>query len=81
MQGNLKTVVSELGPPMKFDMKALNAGFKGLTGEVQGVGAMTFKELGVKAVVCFEVFCWFTAGTIIGRGQLRGYGYPKPLGH
>ena len=28
VQGNIKTIVSELGPPMKFDAKALNAGFK-----------------------------------------------------
>ena len=51
VQGNLKTVVSELGPPMKLDVKALNAGVKGFTTGVQGVGGMTFKEFGVKASV------------------------------
>jgi len=66
---------------MKFDAKALNAGFKGFQSGVTGIPAMTFRELGTKAIVCFEVFCWFTAGTVIGRGQLRGYGYPEPMGH
>merc|ERR1719183_478678 len=72
-----KTAIAELGPPMKLDVKALTAGAQEFKAGVMGIGGMTMRELGVKALVCFEVACWFTAGTVIGRGQLRGYGYPQ----
>lgn len=36
---------------------------------------MTVKEVGVKAIVVFEVGCWFLLGEIIGRRSFFGYKY------
>lgn len=71
-----ETVLRRLVPSQLAQFPAiLTKGFRGMGAEFAKLPGNTVKEVGVKAIVVFEVGCWFLLGEIIGRRSFFGYKY------